>query len=322
MRSDEAFSYVKYAYDHGRLANGYLIVGPVRGAAMSLAIRILQLLYCTAERKPCGSCDACRHVLEHTLVDVHWNFPENKSRVISAEQMRSGLISQVMQSALGGGWKVGVLVGADRLNDSSANAFLKTLEEPPPKTLFLLLTDSPQTLLPTIISRCQKIELSLSEREESRWKEKFLDLLENPLFATPGERLASSNLLSDLLAELKSSAEKAVKQEEKDGVEQVIEDEKVINAKISARYREFREELLLLLENWFRDILLLKSGGDPALAVNQSRISVLQERARKLTLAQALYNVDAIAELTRKLDLNIQEDLLVAYTLDRLNHGI
>lgn len=69
------------------------------------------------------------------------------------------LLPWLSDTAFAGGWKVVVLAGADRLTNEAANAFLKMLEEPPPKTLILLLTDAPQALLPTIRSRCQRIDL-------------------------------------------------------------------------------------------------------------------------------------------------------------------
>jgi DNA polymerase-3 subunit delta' len=62
-------------------------------------------------------------------------------------------------TSFSGGWKVAVIYGADRMREEAANAFLKTLEEPPAKTMFLLLTDAPEGILPTIASRSQRIDL-------------------------------------------------------------------------------------------------------------------------------------------------------------------
>ena len=107
----------------------------------------MQLLFCESEPPPCGECIRCRHVHDRTEPDIHWVFPEKKSRVISVDQIRDTIVSQMSQTSFGGGWKVGVITGADRLNTAAANAFLKTLEEPTEKTLFLLLSDLPQELL-------------------------------------------------------------------------------------------------------------------------------------------------------------------------------
>ena len=143
MTVDAAYTQIEKAVGAGRPANGYLIVGGVRGMAAELAERVLRLLF--------GAGDLRAHP------DIHRLAPEKKSRIISVEAMRTRLIDPMGETAFQGGWKAGVVYGADRLKTESANAFLKTLEEPPPQTLFLLLTEQPEQLLPTIISRCQRI---------------------------------------------------------------------------------------------------------------------------------------------------------------------
>jgi len=321
MRIDDTFQMVKRAIDGGHPAHGYLIVGPVRGVAMDLAVRILQVLFCRSAEKPCGSCDGCRHVAERQEVDIHWIFPEKKSRIISADQIREKLINEVTQTAFSDGWKAGVLVGADRLNDASANAFLKTLEEPPGKTLFLLLTDAPQQLLPTIVSRCQRIDLGDVRELSEPWKSRVVETLASPLLTRPLEKLAMSNMLFSILADMKDKAEQLVTAEE--SASDVAEDDgkEVIEAKVSARYRELRTDFLLAFLRWFRDLFILKAGGEESLVHNRSHLQVLKERAGRLTLTQALYNLNAVEELARQMEKNLSEETLLAYALDRINHG-
>jgi len=321
MQLNDTFELVKRAIDDGRPAHAYLIVGPVRGVAMDLAVRILQALFCKGERTPCGACDPCRRVAERIEPDVHWVFPEKKSRVISAEQIREKLLSAISQTSLAGGWKAGVLVGADRLNDASANAFLKTLEEPPERTIFLLLSDSPQQLLPTIISRCQRIDLDAVRELGEPWKGRVIETLASPMYGRPLEKLAMSNLLFSVLTDIKTKAEQLVAEESK-AENKVEEDDGVFEAKASARYREMRADFLLTLARWFRDLLILKAGGDDALVYSRSKLDVLKERASRITLAQALYNLNALEELSRQMERSLSEETLLAYALDRMHHGV
>jgi DNA polymerase-3 subunit delta' len=321
VQLNDTFLMVKRALDAGRPANGYLIVGPVRGIGYDLAVRILQTLFCTAANKPCGACDGCRHVAERTEADVHWIFPEKKSRIISAEQIREKLLAEISQTAFSGGWKAGVLVGADRLNDASANAFLKTLEEPPERTLFLLLSDAPQQLLPTIISRCQRIDLTAQRELGEPWRGRVIETLSSPLWTRPMERLAMSNLLFAVLNDIRAKAEELVREENANDAK-VDEEDDVLDAKVSARYRELRTDFLLTLQRWFRDLLVLKVGGDDALVFTRSKLEVMKQRAAKLTLAQALYNLNAVEELGRQMERNLSEETLLAYALDRINHGV
>jgi len=105
------------------------------------------------EGKPCKEAKNLDE-LEGDLVRVVR--PYGKARFIRVDEIRE-LEKSMFQAADAGKWKVGVVVDADRMQASASNAFLKTLEEPPKGCLLLLLTHSPERLLPTILSRCVNI---------------------------------------------------------------------------------------------------------------------------------------------------------------------
>jgi len=147
----EAYALIANAIDAGRAAHGYLIVGGVRDNAAELAGLILKKLF------P----NELAQVEAGTHPDVVTLEPEGKARIISVESMRERIVGPMSATSFSGGWKVGVIYGADRLRAESANAFLKSLEEPTPKTMYLLLTDQPDALPPTIVSRTQRIDLPL-----------------------------------------------------------------------------------------------------------------------------------------------------------------
>lgn len=323
MKIDETFEMVKHAFESGKPAHGYLITGSLRGIGMKMAIRILQYLFCqSATVKPCGVCEGCRKVREKTQVDIEWIYPEKKSRVISIENMRKNLLLPISKSAMLGGWKVGVIVGADRLNTASSNAFLKTLEEPPDKTVFLMLTEAPQLLLPTIISRCQRIDLEDIRELEEPWLGRTLETLSCDLYKTPMERLSMSNALFAVLTDIKKHVEKIVKEEEKNN-EKVDESKDVFDAKVSARYREFRGDFIRSLLRWVRDLMVLCSGGADKLVHNQEYLEILKSRASNLDLSKAIYNIKAVEELSVQLnERNMPEESTLAYAIDRIQHGV
>ena len=152
MEVDSAYSLVARAISEGRLPPAYLIVGDVRGNADELAMRILLRLFPGQQAQVEG----------RTHPDVVFLEPEGKARIIKVDSVRDRLVAPLGATSFSGGWKVGVVYGADRMKAEAANAFLKTLEEPTPKTLFLLLTDAPEAILPTIKSRTQQIILEIS----------------------------------------------------------------------------------------------------------------------------------------------------------------
>ena len=153
MTVDEAYSLIAHAIENGRAAHGYLLCGDLRGSCDELTTRVLRFLF--PEQRT--------QVEQRCHPDVAWLDPEGRSRTIHVASMRERIIEPMSATAFSGGWKVGVVVGADRMEQAAANSFLKTLEEPPPKTLFLLLSDQPDAIMPTIISRSQRIDLPLSE---------------------------------------------------------------------------------------------------------------------------------------------------------------
>ena len=331
MLLEDAKALARHAFTSGRMAHAYLLVGSPRGVAAEMAVFMMQLLACREQDAPCGRCDVCRQIAERTWCDNLWVYPMKKSRVISVDQMRHGsgenklpppyLLPWLSESSFAGGWKAAVLAGADRLNDAAANAFLKMLEEPPPKTLLLLLTDAPQLLLPTIRSRCQQIDLSEPPRElPEPWYGEVLSILAGRRQNGPLAATAMAMRLQAVLASMRDAAEKEVEKdlEEENGIE-VESDEQA--ARISALYRESRSLLVLTLQRWFRDLLVLRAGGDPSIVHYQAYLDVLSERAKRLTLAQALTNIDGIDALDRQLERSIPESTVLPYWLDRLAMG-
>ena len=161
MEVADAYSLIAHAIDTGHAAHGYLVCGDLHEQCEALVDRILRKLFPAQ----------LAQIENRSHPDVCYLVPQGKSRTIKVEKtredpgpgMRDGLIEPMSTTAFSGGWKVGVIVSADRLQVAAANAFLKLLEEPPPKTLFLLLTDRPDVILPTIISRSQRIDLPLSD---------------------------------------------------------------------------------------------------------------------------------------------------------------
>ena len=322
MQVDSAFELIRQAHRRSRLAHAYLIAGPTRGAAGELVTRVLQLLFCQAADAPCGTCARCKQVQARTWADVFWLVPELKSRRISAEAMREKMLAEIAQTSLAGGWKAGVIVGADRMSDAAANIFLKTLEEPPPQTLFLLLTDSPQLLLPTIVSRCQRMEIDAPHVLPEPWRAQLLECLTHATPPGPVPAMALASRLAKLLSDMKDAAEAEVKAEIKAEADTLDEDTDVIKGRISARYREMRADLLRALLNWYRDLLVLRAGGAPEQVHYQDHLALLKERSAHLTLSQALANVDGAEEISRQFERSLPEETVLAYWMDRFVSGV
>ena len=160
------------AIARGRLASTFLFVGPAGIGKRTFALQLAQGLLCerVAEEQlePCGECPSCRQVLAGSHPDVIVvSKPADKSflpvelLIGDAEhRMRAGLCYDIALKPFSGRRKVAIIDDADYLNKEGANCLLKTLEEPPPKSLLILIGTSEQRQLPTIRSRCQVVRFS------------------------------------------------------------------------------------------------------------------------------------------------------------------
>jgi DNA polymerase-3 subunit delta' len=142
--------------------------------------------------------------------DFHEYRPEGKVAMYSIDTLRQ-FSREVHMQPLEGEWKVFLLHDADRMLPTSANALLKTFEEPPPGSVIILLTNRPEAILPTILSRCQKVYFPPEgQKEPPAYAESLLALLNNPPFGEI-ERIASE--IESILEEKKKEFEAAARQE-------------------------------------------------------------------------------------------------------------
>jgi DNA polymerase-3 subunit delta' len=153
----------------GRLGHAYLFVGPEGIGKRRFARHVAQTLLCEGRAPgafaPCGGCASCVQVEAGSHPDyLEVRRPRDRTELpISAIQE---LVAQLALKPARGGRKIAVVDDADDLNEESANCFLKTLEEPPPRSLLILVSTSPDAQLPTIRSRCQTLRFDpLSESE-------------------------------------------------------------------------------------------------------------------------------------------------------------
>ncbi len=149
--------------------HAYLITGLEGMGKRTLARLLAQYLLCQSEedtQKPCGCCKACTQVLSGNHPDMVVVTPgkpisadvKADMKSIPVDEIRA-LIAITSRHTFEGGRRVVLIEHADKMNAPAQNALLKTLEEPVPGTVFLLMTESPSLLLPTIVSRCREIKL-------------------------------------------------------------------------------------------------------------------------------------------------------------------
>src|SRR6185312_13967317 len=261
----------------------------------------------------CDECLSCKKIENDTHADIHWARPESKSRIITIDQTRE-LMREIQLKPTEAEYKVAVIVGADRLNPQAANAFLKTLEEPPKKTILILLSTEPQRLLETILSRCLRLNFSGDGKrelnsEEAAWLEKFGALAAGEQKSLLG-RYRLLDVLLQKLSELRAQVDERLAAssplEKYDDVEKDLREkwEDELTAAVEAEYRRRRADLLLLFELWLRDIWLHTLAAGKEL-LNFPKMSGAETVANRISSKQALENLQTLEQTQKLLHTNV-----------------
>ena len=181
---DRAVKVLRTALERGHPHHAYLLAGPAGVGKELLARTFAQAANCEHDdprARPCGKCGHCVAIARGNFPDVQWIHPQAEliarglvskadlegapSKEIRVDEVRA-LARRLSFAALRGRRKVVAMIPADALNERAQNTLLKTLEEPPPSTTFLLVSANPDALLPTIRSRCARVQLGpVPERE-------------------------------------------------------------------------------------------------------------------------------------------------------------
>ena len=243
----------------------------------------------------CGVCPSCRKILNGNFPDFVTISPDGQK--IKIEQIR-GLNRSLGYAPLAGGFRVCVMHRAEAMTGEAANSFLKTLEEPPSGNIFVLNATEPQDLLPTIVSRCQRVSFKpLNAEEIVRQLRKETDLDKSSVAvlarASNGSlgralEMGESNYLErrriwlkKLLALNSRSSAEAMNMAVESAKETRLGLDQPGNKKVGIF------DLLFVWATWYRDLLLVRAGAPKDLLINWD----FQEQLEKTALGVPLQNL-------------------------------
>jgi DNA polymerase-3 subunit delta' len=356
-----AIELLQRCLDRGRLAHAYLFTGAALEPLEQVARTLAMTLNCQQPPRRgraglaldcCDRCAVCRRVAAETHPDVLWVRPESKLRLIRIEQLvprkeskRRPLSDLIYQKPAEAQVKVGIIVGADRMNPSAANAFLKTLEEPPADSLLLLLSTEPDRLLETVVSRCVRLnfaeaigpgrnpellawlgrfaQMAVTEQGTVLSRYRLLSILLEQLEATK-QQLELSLRRESPLARYEAQQTQAPEPEARSRARtrraepseplELEADlraqwEEELKAAVEADYRRQRADILSMLQWWLRDVWLLTLQQDSTRLAFAELAQASAAVASRISPTQAEENLRVLESTQRLLNTNIQEAL-------------
>ena len=325
---------LKNARKTGRLAHAYIVHSDDAEIRKDFSIAAAQIAICPfplADGSPCGKCKGCHSLENGTYPEFFTLEPVSKSRIIPVgdttnpeeDTLRWFEDLFYLTSATSEGKKVGVIYDADRMQAAAQNAFLKTLEEPPSNTFFILTTGHPSELLPTTLSRCQMISLISNRCSYGfSWAGELFKTLKALQFDAAGsigraEDCAIS--IIDSFSTLDAEAAKIVETKWEKRIEQAKDEleaagrkrlEKRIEAEEGAEYLKSRTYFLSALHCWFSQVYLLSCGASVGEVPNPELFEGLQ-LPNEIDTEKALDDFASAEKFLYDLNFSVDQSLAV-----------
>jgi DNA polymerase III subunit delta' len=294
---EAALDNFRRAFAAGRMPHALMVSGHPRGAGSDFAEALLGVIFDEEQ---------LARLRQH--VDIQWVEPESKSRQIKVDEQIRPLIDFFSLTSYAGGWKAAVILFADRMNQSAQNALLKTLEEPPPHSLLILVTDTPAALLPTIRSRSQYVDVTEDDRlRDAVWVPVVMDLLRNPPLRQATEMISWTDRLTKPLRELEELAAAEEEERAEGEPEGTKAAKEIVEGRIAARKKEMREEILRTIQLWQRDVLARATKAETVPENFPEEEATIAAQAEGLSFADAATRVAVVDEVRELLEHNIRE---------------
>jgi DNA polymerase-3 subunit delta' len=315
----------------GRLAHAYLFTGPSGVGKRLFAEELGRALLCEASPagtlEACDHCPSCQLVAAGTHPDLFIAGRPDDSLELPIEVVRQLCLDLGLKPARGRG-KVAILDDADDLNAAAANCFLKTLEEPPPKSVLLLIGTSPDRQLSTIVSRCQVVPFAPLPDDVMRELLRASgvepeDLIER-LVRLSGGSLGQARALADpALWEFRRTLLRGLTQPVCDSVSLAQQFYRFVEeaGKESAVQRRRTALVLRLLIDFLEAALTLSAGGTPQLAEPED-MPLLEEVVRRTSAEQLVAVLERCLEGDVQIDRRVQLVLMIEALVDALGQKL
>ncbi|MFA7573219.1 MAG: AAA family ATPase [Lutispora sp.] len=287
------------------VANAYIFNGPTGSGKKTVAEIFARAINCRdIKYRPCNLCSSCKKTISKSNPDIIYIKPSGNS--IKIDQVRHIIVDTSIKP-YESSFRVTIIENGDKLTPESQDAFLKTLEEPEKNNIFILLTENYNSLLPTIISRCQVFNFLRINGEKMRL------FLSNHGFVNADEiefAIANSDGIIGRAIEILKSKDFRQHPKEYGELLEIIQEgsrEEIFRLSESlVQNKEDGAKLLRFLLSFFRDILILKDVEDIEYIINQDiNPNIIKGYSENFGEENLFYIIDLIKQIIRSMDFNV-----------------
>lgn len=319
----DIIAHLQHAITGGKVSHAYIFAGEIGSGKMRMANAFASALVCEkGGSEPCGRCEACLKFLHGNHPDVI-RVTHEKPNIIRVDEIREQLVATADRPPVGDRFKVYIIDEADKMNPQAQNAALKSIEEPADRTVILLLSSRPESLLPTIRSRCIRLDFGALTRDEIT--DYLVKELRIPLYeAEVAAAYAQGNLgrakqaaEGDLFSAMAERAVRAVRQarhmavyEMADFIRDLEEDKAGID--------DFLDVMLL----WLKDVLLYKATFDPDGIIFRRDLIEIRREAEESSYEGLKEAIDAVNRCRERLRANVSFSLALELLMMTLRDDI
>jgi len=312
---EEIIKHLKNAIQSGKVSHSYLLSGEAGSGKKMIARSFAAALQCEkGGAEACLVCDSCKKAIGNNHPDIIY-VKHEKSNVISVDEVREQVIHDAIIRPYYSKYKIYIIPDAELLNVQAQNALLKTIEEPPEYVVIMLLVKNADVLLPTILSRCVRLDLKVVD--DSIVKQYLMEHLHIPDYqAEVDASFAHGNIGKAKEAatsqEFSDMTEKALRLLKYSGEMEVFELTEQIKSFASDKSKI--EDYLDVFQFWFRDVLMFKAVREIDNLVFKQEINFIREQARE----RSYENLENILEEIDKTKVRLRANVNLELALELL----
>lgn len=309
---EEIIQHLQNAIQLDKVSHAYILSGETGSGKKLLANTFAMALQC--EKKgidPCLECRSCKKAMSRNHPDIIY-ITHEKPNSIGIEDIRTQLIEDVLIKPYCSSHKIYIVDEAEKLTLQAQNALLKTIEEPPAYAVIMLLTSNMEAFLPTITSRC--VKLNLRPVEESMVKDYLMEKMHLPDYQAQMDAAFSQGNIgkarqmaeSDEFNLMTDQALRILKKSNELELHEMVEMIKELSAE-----KQNIDEYLDLFILWFRDVLFFKATKEVDGLMFKDQLNYIKERARKSSYEGIETIIESIGKAKSRLHANVNFDLVL-----------